>query len=78
MIPFADRSPQGYSMVIILAEEFYGQFRTPSPVLIAAAYGPYAVAPLLVLWRMWHAPVFERRGRTASPGRPTSPGRKAR
>ena len=61
-------------MVIILAEEFYGEFRTPSPGLIAAAYGPYAVAPVLVIWRMYRTPLFE-----SNRGRPSaSPIRKAK
>lgn len=53
-------------MVIIMAEEFFGEHATPSPALIAMAYGPYAVAPFLVWYRMYSTPVFKQAPRTSN------------
>jgi len=70
---------QGYSMVIIMAEEFFGEHATPSPLLIAGCYGPYAVAPFLVWYRMYSAPLFSKHKseRSASPAKARANARKS-
>eukprot|EP01105_Mastigella_eilhardi_P006764 TRINITY_DN18305_c0_g1_i1.p2 TRINITY_DN18305_c0_g1~~TRINITY_DN18305_c0_g1_i1.p2 ORF type:complete len:194 (+),score=46.13 TRINITY_DN18305_c0_g1_i1:30-584(+) len=40
------------NLTIIFGEEFAGPYKSPAPLQIVAAYGPYLLAPLLTLIRM--------------------------
>eukprot|EP01100_Stratorugosa_tubuloviscum_P006987 TRINITY_DN2951_c0_g1_i1.p1 TRINITY_DN2951_c0_g1~~TRINITY_DN2951_c0_g1_i1.p1 ORF type:complete len:201 (-),score=59.16 TRINITY_DN2951_c0_g1_i1:110-673(-) len=50
-----------YSLYVIVIEEFYGQFKTPEPLIISLAYGPYVIAPLVVLFRFLPAKPFSNK-----------------
>lgn len=46
-------------MTIILAEQFIGEYPSPKPGVMLAAYAPWALAPALILARVWTSgPLF--------------------
>ncbi|PRQ06447.1 EXPERA domain-containing protein [Enhygromyxa salina] len=45
-----------YSMVVHLWMEFFGDYPPPRPGLLLAIYLPYAVVPILALWRFSRPP----------------------
>ena len=48
------------TMFVVLKEELYGPYPTKNATLFLAAYGPYALIPLLVMVRVARYPVFAR------------------
>jgi hypothetical protein len=42
-----------YSMAVHLWMEFFGELPPPRPGLLIAIYLPYAVVPVLAMWRLW-------------------------
>ena len=50
------------TMVVVLREELYGVYRTKDTTLFFAAYGGYALMPVLIMFRVAWTPVFGKRG----------------
>ena len=46
------------SMVVVVKEELYGQYRTKDVLLFSLAYGGYVLVPIMVMLRVVKAPVF--------------------
>jgi len=52
------------TMVVIVREELYGQYATPSPMMFLAAYGTYFAVPVIVMIRVARCPVFRKQKRS--------------
>ena len=49
------------TMVVVLREELYGSYPTKDVPLFLAAYGPYALMPIMIMARVARYPVFGKR-----------------
>jgi hypothetical protein len=45
---------------LLVVEHLWGPQASPAPALVLAAYAPYWIFPVVMVWRMWRPNPFER------------------